>query len=132
MNNGLYIWPGAPATCSAAVRAIWFARPATRLSKVSAVFRRCRLDAGGRWVPGAAVGTLGPDGRCSVAVLSDARGQADGAALVARLSSRRGKAALASTWAAVIGWFGWLNDGDITRAWALPLTGRIARPAIGS
>ena len=42
--------PGAPATCSAAVRAIWLARPATRVSKVSAVLRRCgvAVGAGGR------------------------------------------------------------------------------------
>jgi hypothetical protein len=32
--------PGAPATCRAAVRAIWLARPGTRVSKVSAGFRR--------------------------------------------------------------------------------------------
>jgi hypothetical protein len=35
--------PGAPATCRAAVRAIWLARPATRVSKVRAGFRRLRL-----------------------------------------------------------------------------------------
>ena len=38
--------PGAPATCSAAVRAIWLARPGTRVSKVSAGFSRWRGGGG--------------------------------------------------------------------------------------
>ena len=42
MNSGLYICPGAPATCRAAVRAIWLARPGTRVSKVSSGLRRLR------------------------------------------------------------------------------------------
>ena len=46
MNSGLYIWPGAPATCSAAVRAIWLARPGTSVSKVRAGFSRLREGSG--------------------------------------------------------------------------------------
>ncbi len=42
MKSGLYICPGAPATCRAAVRAIWLARPGTRVSKLSAGLRRLR------------------------------------------------------------------------------------------
>ena len=42
MKSGLYICPGAPATWSAAVRAIWLARPGTSVSNVSAGFRRLR------------------------------------------------------------------------------------------
>ena len=38
--------PGAPATCKAAVRAIWLARPATRVSKVNAVLSRWEVAAG--------------------------------------------------------------------------------------
>ena len=44
--------PGAPATCSAAVRAIWFARPGTSVSKVSAGFRRDLLGLFGPGVAG--------------------------------------------------------------------------------
>ncbi len=47
MNSGLYICPGAPATCSAAVRAIWLARPGTSVSKVSALFSLWREADGG-------------------------------------------------------------------------------------
>ena len=57
MNNGLYICPGAPATCSAAVRAIWLARPGTSVSKVRAKFRRLR--------EGSCAGWLGARGRFS-------------------------------------------------------------------
>src|SRR6185295_363649 len=42
MKSGLYMRPGEPATCSAAVRAIWLARPGTSVSKVSAGLRRLR------------------------------------------------------------------------------------------
>src|SRR3954462_9683181 len=42
MKSGLYICPGAPATWKAAVRAIWLARPGTRVSKVSSGLSRLR------------------------------------------------------------------------------------------
>src|SRR5881275_366375 len=42
MKSGLYMTPGEPATCSAAVRAIWLARPGTSVSKVRAGLRRLR------------------------------------------------------------------------------------------
>src|SRR5678815_3593952 len=42
MKSGLYMRPGEPATCSAAVRAIWLARPGTSVSKVSAGLSRLR------------------------------------------------------------------------------------------
>jgi hypothetical protein len=76
--------PGAPATCSAAVRAIWLARPATRVSKVSAGVQPVRawppapaergaaMASRGRWrwvgasaaPSSAAAGNGGGRGRC--------------------------------------------------------------------
>src|SRR6476620_3836712 len=53
MKSGLYICPGAPATCNAAVRAIWLARPGTSVSKLSNGFSRLR-DGIGKPVEGVA------------------------------------------------------------------------------
>src|SRR3954451_104388 len=53
MKSGLYICPGAPATCSAAVRAIWLARPGTSVSKLNNGFSRLR-DGSGKPVDGVA------------------------------------------------------------------------------